>query len=139
MLIGGAVVFYAMYSQDALSLSNVMAFLGFMTAGIAIFYSLFLITCTLSIWFVKVGDVWIISYTLMEIARFPVTAFPPAIRTLLTFIIPVYFVSNIPVAAAMGLVEGGAVLEALLFAALFIALSRVFWLFALRSYSSASS
>ncbi|MFC3606945.1 ABC transporter permease [Stutzerimonas tarimensis] len=139
VLIGGGVVIYAMQSEGALGIGNLMAFVGLMAAGVAIFYSLFLITCTLSIWFVKIGDVWIISYTLMEIARFPVMAFPQTIRMILTFLVPVYFVSNVPVAAAMGLVEWQAVMGAFLFAVAFLCLSRVFWLFALRSYSSASS
>jgi len=139
VLIGAAVVIYAMYSEGALGPGNLMAFVGLMVVGVAIFYSLFLITCTLSIWFVKIGDVWIISYTLMEIARFPVTAFPQTVRTVLTFLVPVYFVSNVPVSAAMGLVEWQVVVGAVCFAVAFLGLSRVFWLFALRSYSSASS
>lgn len=139
VLIGGAVVIYAMYEEGALGVGNVIAFVGLMTAGVAIFYSLFLITCTLSIWFVKIGDVWIISYTVMEIARFPVAAFPHSIRTVLTFLVPVFFVSNVPVAAAMGLVEWQAVMGSFLCAVAFLCLSRVFWLVALRSYSSASS
>ncbi|MDR6676237.1 ABC transporter permease [Pseudomonas oryzihabitans] len=139
VLIGGAVVIYAMSVESALGLGNLLAFLGLMIAGVTIFYSFFLITCTLSIWFVKIGDVWIISYTIMEIARFPVTAFPGSIRTVLTFLVPVYFVSNVPAAAAMGLVEWQAVVGAFLCALVSLCISRVFWLFALRSYSSASS
>ncbi|WP_449433856.1 ABC transporter permease [Pseudomonas putida] len=139
VLIGLAVVGYAMHSESALGIINLAVFCALMAAGVAIFYSVFLMTCTLSIWFVKIGDVWIISYTLMEIARFPVSAFPPSIRLLLTFLVPVYFVSNVPVIGAMGLVGWQGVLGAGLFALAFLCLSRVFWLFALRSYSSASS
>lgn len=139
VLIGLAVVVYAMHAEQALGLFNLAAFIGLMGAGLAIFYSVFLITCTLSIWFVKIGDVWIISYTLMEIARFPVSAFPQTVRTLLTFLVPVYFVSNVPVAGAMGLVGWQTVAAAVGLALFFLLLSRGFWLFALRSYSSASS
>lgn len=139
VLIGIAVVMYAMHSENALGVYNLAVFAALMAIGVSIFYSVFLITCTLSIWFVKIGDVWILSYTLMEIARFPISAFPQRIRTLLTFIVPVFFISNVPVAGAMGMVEWSPALGAILIAAISLCISRVFWLFALRSYSSASS
>lgn len=139
VFIGLAMVVFSMYKEGALNPENLAAFVGLMTAGVAIFYSLFLITCTLSIWFVKLGDIWIFSYALMEISRFPVSALPKSMRTYLTYLLPVYFISNVPINAAMGLIQWKEFLTAILFAVIFLCASRIFWLYALKSYTSASS
>jgi len=139
VIIGLIMVVISMYNEGALNPQNLVAFVGLMTTGIAIFYSIFLITCTLSIWFVKIGDIWIFSYALMEISRFPVVAFPLPLRPFLTYLLPVYFVSNVPVSAAMGLIQWQEIITSIFFAVIFLCISRAFWLFALRSYSSASS
>lgn len=138
-IVGVVVVVYSMYAQGTLVFVNLAAFIALLGCGVVIFYSLFLITCTLSIWFVKIGDIWIVSYTIMEVGRFPVSAFPHTIRILLTFFVPVYFISNVPVQGAMGVVEPVSVLGAVLVSLVSLCVSRAFWLCALRSYNSASS
>ncbi|WP_416422901.1 ABC-2 family transporter protein [Pseudomonas sp. App30] len=138
-IIGVAVVVYSMHAQGTLGGSNLLVFAGLLMGGVAIFYSLFLITCTLSIWFVKIGDIWIVSYTIMEVGRFPVSAFPQSVRVLLTFFVPIYFISNVPVDGAMGMASQASVVGATLACLISLCISRMFWVFALRSYESASS
>lgn len=138
-LFGAAIVVYSMCIQGTFGIVNLTAFVIMMVAGITILYSIFLITCTLSIWFVKVGDIWILSYTVMEVGRLPISAFPNPVRILLIYFIPIYFISNVPVQGAMGMLEQSSLLGAWLACLISLCVSRLFWIFALRSYKSASS
>ena len=56
-----------------------------------------------------------------------------------TFIIPIAFITTVPAEAIVGRATPGSALTALLVAGLLVAVSRWFWRFALRNYTSASS
>jgi ABC-2 type transport system permease protein len=93
----------------------------------------------LSIWFVKVWNATeVLRYTLVA-GRYPVSAYPPALRLLFTFVLPVAFLTTVPAEALLG--RGSALWAAgsLLAAALCLAGSRLLWRYAQRFYTSASS
>lgn len=72
-------------------------------------------------------------------ARFPVTAFPVPIRTFLTFVLPVAFVTTVPAQAMTDTLTPGLALASPLVAALLFTLTRLFWRKAVASHTSASS
>jgi ABC-2 type transport system permease protein len=107
--------------------------------GFVCLYSLWFMLGATSIWFVKIYNVTEVLRGLLEAGRFPMAAYPAMYRFFFTFIIPVAFLTTIPTEILLNrtemgwLVGGGGLAIALLFA------SRLFWRFALRFYTSASS
>jgi len=139
IFIGFGIVLYSMNQLGTLSPINVAQFLLMLTCGIAIFYSIFLATCTLAFWLTMIEDVWIITYSLMEVGRFPVTAYPGWMRIVMTYVVPIAFISNVPAEAAAGLLTIDRQIAGFVVAALALGLSRWFWRYSLARYSSASS
>jgi ABC-2 type transport system permease protein len=92
--------------------------------------------CTLSI---KIDNITELFYAFYEAGRYPVTIYRGVVRTLLTFIVPIAFVTTFPASALLGRIDTSTTLIGFAFAiGLFIASSR-FWNYAVNHYSSASS
>ena len=101
-----------------------------------------LFLCTISFWIVRAQGLVFGYYNLFNIARYPDSIFGHGIfRFVFSWIIPVIVVANIPARLLGRIFEGPIPLMAHLAGAaiLALALSRAFWHFALRRYSSASS
>lgn len=107
--------------------------------GFLSLYSLWFMLGATSIWFVKIYNVTEVLRGLLEAGRFPVVAYPVAYRVFLTFVIPVAFLTTVPAQALLGRVEWGWMLGAVVLAIALLQISRWFWRFALRFYTSASS
>ena len=110
-----------------------------LAAGVTIYYALGYLLSTLTIWFTKLANVTHAMHALLEAGRYPVSAYPPAYRVFFTFVLPVAFMTTVPADALLGRTSSGWVVGALLIAALLLVLARLFWLYALRFYTSASS
>lgn len=110
-----------------------------LTAGITIYYALGYTLSTLTIWFTKLSNVTHAMQALLEAGRYPIHAYPAAYRAFFTFVLPVAFMTTVPAEALLG--RGGAawVAGGLTAAAVLVVVSRLFWLYALRFYTSASS
>jgi len=107
--------------------------------GLFSLYSLWFMLGATSIWFVKIYNVTEVLRGLLEAGRYPIVAYPVAYRFFFTFVVPVAFLTTVPAETILGRGHWGWVAAAAgLAIALFIA-SRLFWRFALRFYTSASS
>ncbi|MBD2122820.1 ABC-2 family transporter protein [Trichocoleus sp. FACHB-262] len=107
--------------------------------GFISLYSLWFMLGATSIWFVKIYNVTEVLRGLLEAGRYPMVAYPVAYRFFFTFIVPVAFLTTIPSEALLGRVELVWLLGAGLLALALFLVSRMFWQFALRFYTSASS
>ena len=74
-----------------------------------------------------------------ETGRFPVSVYPPWMRGVLTFVVPIAFITTFPAAAILGRAKPMLLSVAFLLAAGFFFGCVCFWRFAVRRYSSASS
>lgn len=107
--------------------------------GLAMMYSLWFMLGATSIWFVKIYNVTEVLRAIIEAGKYPVAAYPAGFRFVFTFVVPVAFMTSVPAEIMLGKAAGAALLIAMALAvALFIA-SRLWWRFALRHYTSASS
>ena len=129
----------AIQAGVVLSPLSVLAALVMLVAGGLILYSLWFLIAATSIWFVKTWNATEVLRTLLASGRYPLSAYPPALRVLFTFLLPVAFLTTVPVEILLGQMQAGALILGVLLATTFFALSRSFWLFALRHYTSASS
>jgi ABC-2 type transport system permease protein len=138
-LIFGIVLIAYAGSKLGLGLNNYLISAIPIFFGIMSLYSLWFMLGATSIWFVKIYNVTEVLRGLLEAGRFPMVAYPAAYRFFFTFIVPVAFLTTVPAEAMLGrsqvvwLVGAGALALGLLLA------SGIFWRFALRFYTSASS
>jgi len=116
---------------------EVVAFVVALAAAVAIAYAIWLGLMSLAFWFVAVENLSILFDALYESARFPVTAYPGAIRFVLTYLVPMAWITTVPAAALTGRVGPGFALVSALVAAAALALTRLLWRVALRRYTSA--
>lgn len=126
-------------SEEVLSPGGLALALALLTAGALILYSLWFLLAGLSIWFVKVWNATeVLRYTLVA-GRYPISAYPPALRVVFTLVLPVAFLTTVPAEALLGRASAAWALGSLAAAAISLVGTRLFWQFALRHYTSASS
>jgi len=118
---------------------NVGLFLLLVVAAAVILYSLLLALVTLAFWFVDVTNILNLIWAVYEAGRVPVDVFPRVVRWVLTFIVPVAFITTVPARTLLGRATPRTVVVAFALAGLLFALSSRFWSYALRHYTSASS
>jgi ABC-2 type transport system permease protein len=133
-----ALIAYAGNRLD-LSLANYLISLIPITFGLISLYSLWFMLGATSIWFVKIYNVTEVLRGLLDAGRFPMVAYPAVYRFIFTFIIPVAFLTTIPAEIMLGRSEVSWILGAGFLACFLLILSALFWQFALRFYTSASS
>lgn len=123
-------------------LDYALGLLPLLCAGVIV-YALGFILATTSIWLTKTDNITIAMSAVLESARFPVAAYPPAFRAALTFVIPAAFMTTVPAQAIVRDVPIGThalwIATSAGVAATLLLISRRFWQRALRSYTSASS
>ena len=108
-------------------------------AALAIVYAIWFMLTTTAFWFVKVANLTDLFSSLFRAGQMPAAAFPGWVRLIFTFLIPVAFITTVPAEAIVGRVRSASSLTALGVMLLLLAVSRWFWRFAVRSYTSASS
>ncbi len=107
--------------------------------GTVILYSLWFLIASTTIWFVKTWNATEVLRALLAAGRFPIIAYPPTLRFIFTFILPVAFLTTVPAEVILGRASIHMLFLSLLVAIISFTLSRCFWLYALRHYTSASS
>jgi ABC-2 type transport system permease protein len=120
-------------------LPNLALYLGMVFTGVLIFYSFHFMMMTLSIWLVRVDNLWVLSEVFAQIGRFPTDVFDRVLRRVFTYVLPIAFLATIPAKALLGKASAGFLWFAVVWALAFFVAGRLFWKFALRSYTSASS
>lgn len=138
LIFGGILIAYA-GGRLGIEMGNYLLSILPLFFGTIILYSLWFMLGATSIWFVKIYNVTEVLRGLMEAGRFPMVAYPATYRFFFTFVVPVAFLTTVPAEAMLGrsqfvwIVGAGALALGLIFA------SAIFWRFALRFYTSASS
>jgi len=139
-LVGIAMVFVGLrMSNHVPSLMEVLVYVLFVACAIAIFYSFELMLMTLGIWLVRVDNLWVLGETVFTVARFPTDIYTAPVRKFLTYGLPLALIATEPARALLGGRPPGFVIYAVAWALGFLLISRLFWRFALRHYTSASS
>ena len=147
VILGLSVVFYA-GNNCGLMIANYLYGAVALGCGMVMLYSLWFMLGSLSIWFVKVHNITHVLYQMLESGRYPVTAYGHIYRVFLTFVIPIAFLTTFPMEVMTGGTQfkqfiGLSHAQTLMFSASLavglLIFSRIFWSFALRFYTSASS
>ena len=121
------------------SVAGVLAAGAFGLCGLLLLYTLWLFIMTFSFWLVQIDNLDTFFYSLLETARYPVVFFKGLLRTLLTFAFPVAFATTFPAEALRGQADRRLLPAGLALAAAALLGTHLFWNYAVRHYSSASS
>ena len=118
---------------------NLAGFILLSVSGLLILYSLWVVMSALTFWFVKFDNNVTILQALLDAGRYPVTVYPPWLRLIITYLVPIAVSTTVPLQGLRGdLTWLSVFLFLLLGAACFLVATRV-WKAGLRRYSGASS
>lgn len=123
----------------SISVAEAAGFVVALLTGGVIVYSFWLMLATIVFWFVRIDNILVIFTSMYEAGRWPVTIYPPVLRAILTFVVPVAFAVTVPAEALTGRATALTVAAAVALAALILVAARAFWHIGLRHYSGASA
>jgi ABC-2 type transport system permease protein len=140
--LGGAVVCVSLARLGFVpNVSAILLYLVALGFGVTVHYSIMLSLAAVSFWIVRAQGLVYGYFNFLNIARYPDVIFPRLFRIIFGWIIPVVIVANIPARLLIKSVgqSGWLMFQLVVAASIVFWLSRLFWRFALRHYSSASS
>jgi ABC-2 type transport system permease protein len=118
---------------------QLISFMLLAASGMLILYSLWIVMVALTFWFVKFDNNVTILQALLDAGRYPVTVYPPWLRMIVTFVVPIAVSTTVPLQGLRGdLTAAGVVFFLAIGAASFLIASQI-WRAGIRRYSGASS
>lgn len=137
----GIVIFCLAKLQVVPQVHQVVLYLAAIGLGVGVHYAVLFSLATMAFWIVRAQGLIYGYYNVFNIARYPDTVFRGFFKIFFSFLVPVILVANVPARTLARAMEspwaGLAQLAATTLFTLWAA--RLFWHFALRRYSSASS
>ena len=120
------------------SVAQLAAFALALVAAAVVVYTIWVVLMSLAFWFVSVENLSVLFDAVYEGARYPVSAYPTALRFVFVYLIPIAWTTTIPASALTGRLGPGIALAAAAVAGLAFALARLVWRMALKRYTGAS-
>ena len=140
VVLGGAVTAHALRRLGvSVTAESLLAYVALLGAGLAIGYSLWSMSVVWVFWTERLSNAGFVFYTFLELGRLPIQAFQGVARLILTFVLPMAFMTTVPTEALMGLFSFERAATGAGLAAAFLIASSLAWRVGLRSYASASS
>jgi ABC-2 type transport system permease protein len=121
-----------------LSLFNLAAFLLALMVSVTIVYAILLLLVSGVFWYQGVPLIWIFG-TVIQMGRYPVGIYPGWLKTMLTWIVPVGFITTVPVEALTGQASATILIGGIVLAVSLLLAASSFFRLSLRHYTSASS
>jgi ABC-2 type transport system permease protein len=129
---------YALARIDAMpGAIDILVFAITLAGAVAVIYAIWLALMSLAFWLVAVENLSVVFDAIFEAARYPVTAYPGALRFLFVYLIPIAWTTTIPASALTGRLTPATAALAIVAAGAALAVTRLFWKFALARYTSA--
>lgn len=141
VVVGLGVVAYALVTGFGQGVGplQMLAFVVAAASGTVIVYSLWIGFSTIAFWTVKIDNITAILRAFFDMGRFPVDAYPIWLRRTLTYVIPMAFVTSVPVQTLNGKGTPFGLAASVLIATAMLWLSTRLWRLGLSRYTSASS
>lgn len=118
---------------------NVIFFILASVSSLMLLYSLLFFLNTFTIWVPKIDNINELFYTLRAMGRFPRETFRQLSEIIYVFASPFVIVLSTPTRVLLGKATAYEVMELVSLTVLTMVIARLFWQFALRFYTSASS
>ncbi len=127
-------------TERSFNLSQILAFLVTTLAGLLIVYAIWFMAVCVTFFLDKVDNLPYLPQALIDyVTNYPIDIFKTRTRFILTWFIPLAFVTSIPARVLLGQLNSIYALWASLLAGIFIFFSHKFWRLGLKHYTSASS
>ena len=126
-------------SGSNITLFNLVSFVLLVASGTLIIYSLWIVLIACTFWFVKFDNNVTILQALLDSGRYPATVYPPWLRLIVTFIVPIAVATTVPLQALRGDLHEWQVLLFLGVSGVSLLVARQVWKVGIRRYSGASS
>ncbi len=140
VIVGTIFTFYMLNKVGtALSMANIIFGFVFFICSITTLYSIWYMVLTLIIWFTKLDNLLEILFDINGISRFPQEMFKGISEYLFLFLLPLTLIIVTPAQILLSKINYLNIVLLLTFAVALLTASRIFWRFALRYYTSASS
>lgn len=131
-----AMIWWIQHRQIPVSPEGILMFLFFASAGIVVVFSFWFFFSSLLIWYPNLNNLSDFLYTFNGFARFPVEMMLRTGNIVLYMLVPLMLVVAVPVKALLWEFNATYITILFLSALTLFILSRLFWKFALRSYTS---
>ena len=117
---------------------QLVAFLVALASAAVVVYAIWVALMSLAFWFVAVENLSVLFDSLFEGARYPVSAYPGALRFVFVYLLPIAWITTIPASALTGRLAPTIALGAAAMGAAAFLISRIVWRAALKQYTGAS-
>lgn len=140
-VLGGAALVLTGLSLGAVPVTAMGVLAGLVTgaAGLVALYAFGVLMLCASFRALQLQSLTHVMEALMDFGRWPAQVFPPLLRALFTFVIPLLVMTSYPAEALLGRLSWGTVGQLVAVSATLLTLARWTWLRAIRGYTSASS
>jgi ABC-2 type transport system permease protein len=140
LVVGPAlIVVGVLRSSHGLQLAGLAGFGALFASGLLVIYSLWVVMVAATFWFTKFDNNVTILQALLEAGRYPATIYPPWLRLIVTFVVPIALATTAPLQALRGDLSGWQVLLFLAVGVAAFLLAYQVWRAGVRRYSGASS
>jgi ABC-2 type transport system permease protein len=140
LLAAVAIVVYALIQRgECPSAADLALGLVLFGAGVLATYALWMVCAAAAFWVVRLDNLMFLLGSIFDVARWPVQVFHGVWRFVFTFVIPVAVMTTFPAMALLGWPGAARSVASVAGSLALVALSRVIWRTAIRSYTSASS
>lgn len=123
---------------EPLLIGNVLAFCLLLTLSLVLMYSVWFITATFLVWLPHMDNIVDFLYNLNVISRYPHEMFRELGIVAVLFAYPFSIALAVPMRTLIGKADGGQIVSLIVVTVGLFLASRIFWLFALRHYTSAN-
>lgn len=114
------------------------AFLVALAAAAVVVYAIWVALMSLAFWFVAVENLSVLFDAVYEGARYPVSAYPGALRFVFVYLLPIAWATTVPASTLTGRLSPATAIGAAGVGAAAFLLSRLLWRTALKRYTGAS-
>jgi ABC-2 type transport system permease protein len=115
------------------------SFILLVISGTTIIYSLWIVMIAFTFWFIKFDNNVTILQALLDAGRYPATVYPPWLRLIVTFVVPIAVATTVPLQALRGDLNVAQILLFLGVGASSLVIAMRVWKAGIRRYSGASS
>ncbi|MBI2600719.1 ABC-2 family transporter protein [Candidatus Daviesbacteria bacterium] len=138
---GWIIILYSLqqFPRHEIHTLNILFLIISLITGLIILYSLYFMLGTLAVWLKRFSSLNEIYYVIREPLSIPVDFFGRTTSLLLTFIFPLALIITIPLKISLNKIPSSFLLISIVAAAVFLYLSKVFWNFSLKHYTSTGS
>jgi ABC-2 type transport system permease protein len=119
--------------------ASVLGFLLLVASGGAVIYSLWIVMIAFTFWFTKFDNNVTILQALLDAGRYPATVYPPWLRLIVTFVVPIAVATTVPLQGLRGELSGWQVLGFLGVGLASVLVASQVWRAGVRRYAGASS